>query len=67
MRKNGIVKDKEDPDFSSVSETEINNNDFCVAVVVDNTTGVQYVVVREAMNIGICPRYNADGTLFTGK
>lgn len=28
----------------------------------DNETGVYYVV----SNSGVCPRYNADGTLYTG-
>lgn len=48
------------------------NGSFSTLCVVDEDTGVNYVVVsrfhlsREANSIAICPRYNADGTLYTG-
>ena len=48
------------------------NADFETLCVVDEDTGVNYVVVsrfssvRGANSIAICPRYNADGTLYTG-
>jgi hypothetical protein len=36
--------------------------------VTDKKTGVYYVVVENHYGgIGVCPRYNADGTLYTGK
>lgn len=40
--------------------------------VVDSNTGVNYVVVSgemhgESLGIAICPRYNADGSLYTSK
>lgn len=48
------------------------NGSFETLCVVDEDTGVNYVVVsrynssRGANSIAICPRYNADGTLYTG-
>lgn len=48
------------------------NGSFSTLCVVDEDTGVNYVVVsrfnpsRGANSIAICPRYNADGTLYTG-
>lgn len=38
-----------------------------VIVFVDEATNVEYVVVRVSHGVGICPRYNADGTLMTYK
>ncbi len=38
--------------------------------IVDETTNVHYVVVAQLSSRGgvaICPRYNADGTLYTGE
>ena len=48
------------------------NGSFETLCVVDEDTGVNYVVVsrfnagRGANSIAICPRYNADGTLYVG-
>lgn len=48
------------------------NGSFETLCVVDEDTGVNYVVVsrfdggRGANSIAICPRYNADRTLYTG-
>ena len=48
------------------------NESFETLCVVDEDTGVNYVVVsrfngiRGANSIAICPRYNADGTLYVG-
>lgn len=48
------------------------NGSFSTLCVVDEDTGVNYVVVsryngmRGANSIAICPRYNTDGTLYTG-
>lgn len=39
----------------------------CVAVFVDEATNVEYVVVHTSYGVGVCPRYNADGTLMTHK
>lgn len=33
----------------------------------DTATGVYYVVHESNNGIGVCPRYNADGTLYTGE
>lgn len=33
----------------------------------DRETGVQYIVYNHATRYGITPRYNADGTLYSGK
>lgn len=41
-------------------------NDY-VSVFVDEATNVEYVVVREPRGVGVCPRYNADGTLMIHK
>ena len=48
------------------------NGAYHTAVVVDDETGVNYVVVStscysNAIPIAITPRLNADGTLYTGK
>ena len=50
------------------------NGFYATFTVVDSATGVQYVAVAAtkysdgmaANAIAICPRYNADGTLYTG-
>ena len=48
------------------------NGSFSTLCVVDEDTGVNYVVVSRytkasgANSIAISPRYNADGTLYTG-
>ena len=34
-----------------------------VTVILDRVTGVEYIVT----DTGVCPRYNADGTLFTAE
>lgn len=34
-----------------------------ISVIVDEETGVEYVVYNGYNRGGICPRYNADGTL----
>ena len=36
---------------------------------IDEETGVNYLIFRVAYTseISVCPRYNADGTLYTGK
>ena len=34
-----------------------------ISVIVDEETGVEYVVFNGYNRGGICPRYNADGTL----
>lgn len=49
------------------------NGSFETLCVVNENTGVNYVVVsrysnsRGANSVAICPRYNADGTLYTGE
>ena len=48
------------------------NGSFDTLVVVDDVTGVNYVVVSaqnysNAITVGITPRYNADGSLFVSK
>ena len=35
--------------------------------VQDPETGVYYVIYSSAYQGGICPRYNADGSLYTGE
>ena len=50
-----------------------NENGPCTTLnVIDEDTGVQYVVVKvddqgHGVSIAICPRYNADGSLYTSK
>ena len=45
------------------------NGCYSTLCVVDETTGVNYVVASyddsRGAGIAICPRYNADGTLYT--
>lgn len=46
------------------------NGEFEILCIVDEDTGVNYVVVSRYNirgTIAICPRYNADGTLYTGE
>lgn len=31
----------------------------------DEETGVEYIVFHTGYGVGVCPRYNADGTLYT--
>lgn len=46
------------------------NDSFKILCIVDEDTGVNYVVVSRYNirgAIAVCPRYNADGTLYTGE
>lgn len=46
------------------------NGEFEILCIIDEDTGVNYVVVSRYNirgTIAICPRYNADGTLYTGE
>ena len=38
-----------------------------VSVIMDKATGVHYVCYWMAQGVGITPRLNADGTLYTGE
>lgn len=38
-----------------------------IIVFVDEATNVEYVVVRVSHGVGVCPRYNVDGTLMIHK
>ena len=62
------------------SETSENQNPFVlmdyvswggagaqISVFVDPITGVNYLMMREYNRAGICPRYNADGTLYVSE
>lgn len=40
-------------------------NDFYY--IVDEETGVNYVVLSDTYKGGICPRYNRDGSLYVSK
>lgn len=58
------VRATEDTDFIVVEKTGE------VKILLDKVTGVEYILYRElrvgsGTYSGICPRYNADGTLFT--
>ena len=51
---------------------ESENGNFHVLKVVDSDTKVNYIVVEANTGNGhrglsMCPRYNADGTLYTGE
>ena len=66
----GIVSAKQTWPLKIWAQNE--NGSFSTLCVVDEDTGVNYVVVsrfnngRGANSIAICPRYNADGTLYVG-
>lgn len=49
----------DDVDFSIVGR------DGYMEVFRDNETKVNYVVYTNSRGIGICPRYNNDGTIYT--
>ena len=36
-----------------------------VSTYKDEETGVEYIVFKSGYGAGACPRYNADGTLYT--
>jgi len=38
-----------------------------IGVFIDPDTGVNYLILREPNRAGICPRYNADGTLYVSE
>lgn len=51
---------------------ENENGDYQTLKIVDDDTGVNYVVVGTELgggyrSISICPRYNADGSLYVSK
>lgn len=53
---------------STIHRTFTNGN---MKVEIDKETGVNYIVYKDrdnyALGIGICPRYNADGTLYVSE
>lgn len=49
--------------FSALSDPEkIMRNKGC-CIIVDNETGVEYIVISGPYRMSMSPRYNADGTL----
>ena len=36
-----------------------------IGIYEDEETGVEYIVFHVGYGTGVCPRYNADGTLYT--
>ena len=36
-----------------------------ISIYEDEETGVEYIVFHVGYGTGVCPRYNADGTLYT--
>lgn len=38
--------------------------DVCIEFYTDKETGVEYVIYNAPYRGGICPRYNADGSLY---
>ena len=51
--------------FSSHKLYGYTRDDFCY--IVDEETGVNYVVLYDIHGGGICPRYNKDGSLYVSK
>ena len=53
------------PVFAEWSKKEVSNHypDATFEIWVDEETGVEYVLTYWGYGGGICPRYNADGTL----
>lgn len=51
--------------FYSVDKQNKNVLDSSYYDIVDQETGVHYLVVHSSYGTGVCPMYNADGTLKT--
>lgn len=54
--------------FAAFSTFESNGFTLFYEPFIDEATGVNYLIFRTAYasEICVCPRYNADGTLYTG-
>lgn len=49
------------------SENKEKSGDVRIDFYKDPKTGVEYIIYGYGYRGGICPRYNADGTLYTGE
>lgn len=59
-----IAAASEEDEFYFIKREEITFT-TTISTVLDRVTGVEYIVCKTNRGISICPRYNADGTLFT--
>lgn len=42
---------------------EEDNYNFFLEIIVDDETGIEYLIVRQSKGIGVTPLYNADGSV----
>lgn len=69
----GVQANAEEETVEAFSFTWVSNSGFygCTYALVDNETGVNYIVVERNSKYGegvsITPRFNADGTLYVSE
>ena len=49
---------------STTAKTQLEYSNSNCRTVVDYSTGVNYIIYDNTGRAGMCPRYNADGTLY---
>ena len=42
---------------------EEDNYNLLLEIIVDDETGIEYLIVRQSKGIGVTPLYNADGSV----
>ena len=65
----GVQANAEEETVEVVSFTRVSHDLFLgnTYIVVDNETGVNYIVVGGSNGVSITPRFNADGTLYVSE
>lgn len=64
-----VQADAEEETVEAFSFTWVSNAGFfgSIHAVVDNETGVNYIVVERNSGVSITPRFNADGSLYVSE
>ena len=44
-------------------EMILDNYNLLLEIIVDDETGIEYLIVRQSKGIGVTPLYNADGSV----
>ena len=65
----GVQVNAEEETVEAFSSTWVSDTGFfgSIHTVVDNETGVTYIVVERNSGVTITPRFNADGSLYVSK
>ena len=63
----GVKATHDTKDEFEIRKVEDNDNFVTYVILTDNETDVEYIVATSPDGMAICPRYNADGSLYVGR